>query len=353
MKIYSFCFILLFPFLSCNQSSEFPKASQQTDSLLNLKKTDTGTPKIVLKSTDDGQTWQDISEGLLGNIKEDSIRGNNFFTNEKGLFLKAGNEVYHYTAGATAPFWTKESASEELNSKEPAKSGIFNYKYWGVNLQKSNGTSIWSPIFENYHRPGLRSAFETAGGSIFIGIDRGLYKTTDNGKTWKQVYAGHLIGNLAESDGVLLSTSMKKIIRSTDNGENWVPVIHESGEVWDVKAINGGFAAITTGSGPNDRKLWTSTDGGKTWKPFDAIHNNKNAIDSIWKQGNDGLRRHVSMTSIIQVGENYFCTHRDGIFKSSDKGITWNLLLPSIKDKFYSIFVSGKDIYAIALKPGC
>jgi hypothetical protein len=59
------------------------------------------------------------------------------------------------------------------------------------------------------------------------------------------------------------------------------------------------------------------------------------------------------MTSIIQVGEKLFCTHPDGIFRSSDKGKTWKLLLPSIKDKGFNLFVSGNVIYAIPSKGGC
>jgi hypothetical protein len=58
-------------------------------------------------------------------------------------------------------------------------------------------------------------------------------------------------------------------------------------------------------------------------------------------------------TSITQVGENFFCTHPDGIFRSSDKGKTWKLLLPSIDDKGFGLFVSGNVIYAIRSKGGC
>lgn len=354
MKICNLSFLLLIPFLSCNQPSEFPKASQQTDSLQNQKTAITGKGNIVFKSTDDGQTWQNISKGLPEDLNEDSIRGNSFFADDKGLFLKVGNDLYHNTADTKAPFWAKEIAANEQNSIDQGKSGIFTYKYWGVNLKKSNGTSIWSPIFENFHRPGLRSAFETTGGTIFIGIDRGLFKTTDNGKTWKQVYDGYLVGNLAESDGVLLATSMRKIIRSTDNGETWEVVTSENGVAWDVKQIEGGFAVITSSSESSTKKwLKTSTDGGKTWKPIDGSLQSKSIIDSIWRNGNDGLRNYGITASIIQVGENYICMHSDGIYKSTDKGMTWKLLLPSQKNKFYALFVTGNDIYAIALKGGC
>jgi photosystem II stability/assembly factor-like uncharacterized protein len=220
-------------------------------------------------------------------------------------------------------------------------------------LKKTNGTSVWSPIFENFHEPRIRSVFETAGGAIFIGTDRGLFKTVNSGKTWKHVHAGGLVGHLAESDGVLLATSMRRIIRSTDDGENWAVVISEGSVAFDVKQIKGGFAAITASSETNTRSLRTSYDGGKTWQPIDAGLQNKVLIDSIWRTWDDRPRVQAFMTSIIQVGENFFCTHPDGIFRSSDKGKTWKLLLPSVEDKGFNLFVSGNVIYAIASKGGC
>jgi hypothetical protein len=59
------------------------------------------------------------------------------------------------------------------------------------------------------------------------------------------------------------------------------------------------------------------------------------------------------MTSITQVGENFFCTHPGGIFRSSDKGKTWKLLLPSVEGKVFNLFISGNVIYAIPSKGGC
>jgi photosystem II stability/assembly factor-like uncharacterized protein len=312
-----------------------------------------GLVNTVFKSTDGGQTWQDISQGLPENLRKDSIRGNSFFANDKGLFLKVGNELYHTTPNATAPFWTTAILPAEHSSIAPGKSGIAACNYWGVNLKKTNGTSVWSPIFENSQGPGTRIFFETAGGTVFIGTNRGLFKTANSGKTWKHVHAGGLVGNLAELDGVLLATCMRRIIRSTDNGENWVVVTSDSSVAFDVKQIKGGFAAITAGSVSGTRSLKTSYDGGITWQPIDAGIQGKVVSDSIWRTWNDRPRMQAFMTSIIQVGENFVCTHPGGIFRSSDKGKTWKLLFPSVKDKVFNLFVSGNVIYAIPGKGGC
>ena len=325
------------------------------------KKTNEGTKpgfvNIVFKSTDGGQTWQDISKGLPENLQEDSIRGNNIFANDKGLFLRVGNGLYHNTANATAPFWTKEILTDsqpryfgEHSSITPAKSGIPANNYWGVNLKTTNGTSVWSPIFEN-SEPRMRSVYETAGGTLFIGTDKGFFRSIDNGKTWKHVHAGPLVGHLAESDGVLLAISTRRIIRSTDNGENWEFVTGEGSVAWDVKQIKTGFAAITAGSESGTRSLKTSYDAGKTWQPIAA--GDKVFSDSIGRTWNDRPSVKAFQTSIIQVGENFFGIHRDGIFKSSDKGKTWKLLLPAIENKVFNLFLSGNVIYAIPGKGGC
>jgi hypothetical protein len=114
MKIYILAFLLLFTVFS----SPLLRGSHPDP------KTEKGGPaKIVFKSTDGGQTWQDISEGLPENLPVDSIRGN--FANDKGLFLMVGNELYHTTPNATIPFWTKEILPNEHSSIAPVSPGNF------------------------------------------------------------------------------------------------------------------------------------------------------------------------------------------------------------------------------------
>jgi photosystem II stability/assembly factor-like uncharacterized protein len=341
MNTYILAFLLLFTVSS---------SSLLLNSHSDLKTEKAGTSKIVFKSTDGGQTWQDISKGLPENLLEDKARGNSFFANDKGLFLKVKDGLYHSIPNATAPFWTKQISHEEDSSLTTAKPEIF---YWGANLKKTNGTSIWSPIFEVYQRPGIRTSFETAGGAIFIGTDRGFFKTADNGKTWKQIYSGALVGHLAELNGIMVAISNQGIIRSTDNGENWEVVPTEGVVAWDVKQFRSGFVATISSSASGTRGLMTSFDAGKTWQPIEANIHGKDVIDSIGRTWNNRQNLQVFGTSTIQVGENYFCTHRNGIFRSLDKGKTWKLLLPSLDDKSFNIFVSGNVIYAVRSRGGC
>jgi photosystem II stability/assembly factor-like uncharacterized protein len=266
-----------------------------------LKEKDkSGLVNIVFKSTDGGQTWQDIR-----------------------LFTRVGTRF-----------------SDEHNSVAPSN-------YWSINLKKTNGTSIWLPVFESTQDPRFRTVFETAGGTIFVGVARGFFKIANNGRTWKHVHNGSLVGHMAESNGVLLAISMRKIIRSTDDGENWSVVSNEGVVAWDVKQVQGGFVAITSSSESGPRRLMKSYDAGKSWQPIE------DAKDSIWRTWNDRPNLKVSMTPIIQIEGNYLCTHPDGIFRSADKGKTWKLLLPSVDNKVFNLFVSGNVVYAILSRGGC
>jgi photosystem II stability/assembly factor-like uncharacterized protein len=314
-----------------------PQSSPLTDSVQMQKSDKAAVANIVFKSTDGGQTWQDISEGLPENLQEDGFQRDGVFANESGLYLRAENGIYHSKPNSTAPFWKKEIFPDKQGSIAPGKTGIFAYNYYdGQFLQKINGTSVWSPMYTNFQENEVRTVFETAGGTVFIGCNKGLFKSTNSGKTWKQVQTGGWVMKLVESNGVLLATSQGGILRSTDDGENWDLVISEGGVGIAVERIKGGFAAITYSTESKTRRVRTSYDGGKIWQPIDA-----------------GLTPQLSIASIIEFGEYFFCGHPTGIFRSSDKGKTWILLLPSIENKVFNLSVSGNVIYAIPRNGGC
>ena len=326
---------------------------------------------MVFKSMDGGQTWQDISEGLPEPVIDVyGVGRNDFFADDNGLYLSAGDGIYHNKPNSKTPFWKKEIFPDQHSNIAHGKAGIFAYNYWGSGIfQKTKRTGVWSPVFTNFQEKRVLSVFETAGGTIFIGSDRGLFKSTNSGKSWKPV--GVMVGKLVESNGVLVATSQGGILRSTDDGESWALVISEGGVGIDVASIQGGFAAITCSTVSKTRRIRTSYDGGKTWQAIDAGLQAHGFIDPILPPVNANLPARgfsdstwhpkdttilpapTYITTIIQVGENFFCGHSDGIYRSSDKGKTWKLLLPSVKGKMFKLSVSGNVIYAIQMESHC
>jgi photosystem II stability/assembly factor-like uncharacterized protein len=334
MKIHNIAFLLLFQFsFVFDQALKFPQSSSILNS--NQKRNKTVAANIIFKSADGGQTWQDISEGLPANLPEDGIPRDGFLANDHGIYLRAGNEMYYSKTNSTAPFWEKEISPDNLGSIVPGKTEMLAFKYGGQFLQKVNGTGLWLPVYTDFPGKDVRTVFET-GNTVFIGCDKGLFKYDDRVKNWKRVYAGGWVMKLVESNGVLLATSQSGIIRSADDGENWVDVINEGGVGIAVERIKGGFAAITCNTETETRRVRTSYDGGKTWQPIDA-----------------DLPASLLIDSITEVGEYMFCGHPAGVYRSSDKGKTWQLSLPAIQDKVFNLSVSGNVIYAIPRSGGC
>lgn len=321
MKIFNLALllILLYPFTRPKTDDKHPSNNSKP-----------AAANLVFKSADGGQTWQDISEGLPENWQ-----GDHFFASETGLYVNAESRIFRSTVNATAPFWKNEPSCNQGISNAPFKTGTFQYNYNGQYLQNINGTSVWSAMYTNFKQE-INTAFEAATGTVFIGSNSGLFKSTNSGKTWKQVYAEGWVMKLAESNGVLLATSQGGILRSADAGETWEPVINEGGVGIALEAIKGGFAAITYNTASKTRRVRTSYDGGKTWQAIDV-----------------GLKADALIASIIEVEGSFYCGHPDGIFRSSDKGKTWKLLLPSIGDKVFNLFTSGKVLYAIPKAGGC
>jgi len=356
----------------CKGTRLCDKPSIDSVRVATVDKSKPAQANIVFKSMDGGQTWQDISEGLPEPVIDDYGVGRNvFFADDTGLYLSAGNGIYHNKPNSKTPFWKKEIFPDEHSSIAPGKAGIFAYNYWGSGIfQKTNGTGVWSPVFTNFQEKRVLSVFETAGGTIFIGSDRGLFKSTNSGKSWKQLHAAGW-GKMVESNGVLLATSQGGILRSTDDGESWALVISEGGVGIDVASIQGGFAAITYSTVSKTRRIRASYDGGKTWQAIDAGLQAHGFIDPILPPVNANLPAQgfsdstwhpkdttilpvpAYITTIIQVGENFFSGHSDGIYRSSDKGKTWKLLLPSVKGKMFKLSVSGNVIYAIQMESHC
>jgi hypothetical protein len=190
-------------------------------------------------------------------------------------------------------------------------------------------------------------------GTLFLSTGKSLSKSADKARTWKVVQNGG-VGDIVESEGVLVATGQQGIMRSTDGGEHWEWVISEGGVGIDAERIEGGFAAIAFNTTTQSRRIRISMDAGKTWQAIDA-----------------GLPPSMNITSIKQIGNYLICSHPDGIFRSSNKGKTWTMVhagaepkkikISTVWDakpepdnrKVFTLFVSGNVVYAVAREGGC
>lgn len=291
----------------------------------------------IFQSKDGGETWQDISEDLP--LDEGP---QNFFAGASELYIRFKDEMYRSKSNLQTPVWEKENVLDpEGTSIAFNRSGVMAYNYEGQIYLKMLGT--WSPVYTNFKNQPVETIFETSDGTVFLGCRNGLYRSTDKGRSWKQVHNEGWVMELVESEGVLIATGQNGIMRSADNGERWEWVISKGGVGIAVERIDGGFAAICYDSKTTSRRIYISMDRGETW----------NAIDG-------GLRSTLSISSVKQFGKYLICGHPDGIFRSSDMGKTWKLVHSNPIDTFrisegkvYKIYVSGNVLYAVLRNSGC
>ncbi|MBA4851444.1 exo-alpha-sialidase [Emticicia sp. BO119] len=324
---------------------------------------------IIFKSDDGGQTWQDISKGLPEKLQREGVWREGLMATDNGLYLRAGDGVYHSEPNSTTSFWTKETFPGKQRNITAGKNGIFAYDFRGQFLQKINGTNDWTPMYTNFQEQAVRldptidwmyknykarqvcSVFETAQGTVFIGAGNSLFRSADKGKTWERVQIGGGLMKLIESEGVLLAIDKEGILRSTDEGQNWDRAISEGGYGIAIERIDGGFAAIVNNTITKTNTIHISQDNGKTWNTIGED------LQPSWSHlfmRKVGLVKSSSdILSIKQMGKYLLCGRADGIFRSADMGKTWQKLsLPAIENFGFNLSVSGNVMYILPNK-GC
>jgi len=149
------------------------------DSVFRANGNKPGLASSVLKSTDGGLTWQDISEGLPA-----IERPVNFFAGDSDLYLNVKNEMYRSKSNLISPVWEKMNVPDPQNASIAFnRSGIIAFNYKGQIYQKTSATQTWLPIHTNFSKHSMRTVFETPDGTVFLGYGHGLYKSIDRVKT--------------------------------------------------------------------------------------------------------------------------------------------------------------------------
>jgi Neuraminidase (sialidase) len=355
-----FAFLLFFQsFVACRQDSE--KNLSATGTVFSSVEAPRQVPgkarptaaNIVFKSTDGGQTWQDISAGLPEGLQSPSI-----FAREGEIFLSSESGLYRSSGASETPAWEKEVfPNKNVAEVFASRTGLYTYSPQGGFFQNRWGSGIWIPVYTAMKNKGIRTILETPDGTVLVGCDSGIFKSADAGNTWKQVFKGGMILNIVEAGGVLIGGGLEGVLRSTDGGEHWSSVLNEHILAKKTRVLEGGrFATILGTEDPSKvspegitHRLRVSADGGKTWQrmeqtllPLQGVYD----MDARLSQVRD-------LYDIVQAGEYLFCSFDTGIFRSSDQGKTWEPVLPTKGKGAFNLSVSGKVVYAALGSAGC
>lgn len=321
----------------------------------NHYNTCTPVTNMILQSTDGGESWVDVSSGLPGDLQVNCVYAEN-----ENIILGHDHGLYRANTNSKIPSWTPDLLLDErITDIFPGKTGLYARSSLRGFMKEIKGTGIWKPVFTQLNESVVRTFLEIPDGNLFVGCNSGIFKSSDNGNTWKQVFAEGFVSDLVAAEGVIVAGSYSGLLRSTDGGEHWEKVLVEDRPTRKTSYLEGRFYAISTGGGSYQdaisnpdlvtNKLRASKDGGKTWE---CIDENLSTIRFMYSMNQNSSPVRI-IYDIQKLGEYLICSLDNGIYRSSDQGKTWSLVLKPVKRNNYRLAVSGKTIYAVPVLEGC
>ena len=260
-----------------------------------------------------------------------------------GFAVHPQDRSHYYVAVASGGVWKTTNAGTTWT---PIFDGEGSYSIGVVVLDPKNPNTVWVGTGENNSQ---RS----------VGYGDGVYKSTDGGRSWQNVglkqseHIGKILIDPRDSDTVYVAAQGplwgpggdRGLYKTTDGGKTWNQVlkIDENTGVTDVVLDPRNPDVLIAASYQRRRHVWTiinggpgsaihrSTDGGKTWKKTTA---GLPAGDL----GRIGLAVAPSDPStvyaIVEAAEN------GGIHRSTDFGVSWEKRNPfSAQSQYYAHLV--------------
>ncbi len=224
----------------------------------------------VWKTVNGGRSWENISDGYFGG----SIGSITVAPSDPNvLYVGGGEKTVRGNVSYGWGMWKSEDAGQSWSA-----SGLEKARHIArVRVHPSNPDIVYAAV--------LGDLFQDS-------ADRGVYKSTDGGKTWKRV----LFANPgAGAVDLCIDPTNHRILYAT---------------TWHVRRT-----PYSLSSGGDGSALWKSTDSGETWT---NISENQGLPKGIW--GISGVAVAYNNNQIVYaVIEN----DQGGLYRSENGGKTW------------------------------
>lgn len=227
----------------------------------------------VWRTTNGGQTWENISDGYFGGsigAVAVSEYDNNVIYVGGGEKTVRGNVSYGYG------MWKTIDGGKTWESI-----GLPDSRHIGrIRIHPRNPDHVYVAVMGDLYK-------DTP--------DRGIYETKDGGKTWNKIlFASERAGFV----DLIMEPGNPRVLYASS---------------WDIRRT-----PYSLESGGPDSKLWKSIDGGATWKD---ISGNQGLPKGLW--GISGVSvSPVNPDRVYAIIEN----DNGGVFRSDDAGETWRLV---------------------------
>lgn len=243
------------------------------------------------------------------------------------IAVDPANRAHYYIAAASGGVW---KTMNDGATWTPVFDKEGSYSIGTVALDPKNPAVVWVGTGENNSQ---RS----------VGYGDGVYRSDDAGKTWKNMglkHSEHIARILIDprnSDVIYVASQGplwgpggdRGLFKSTDGGKTWKNIlsISENTGVTDVVMEPGNADVLYAASYQRRRHVWTLIDGG----PESAIYKSTDA-GATWNKLKSGLPT-VNMgrigLAVAPTNPNVVyatveaAEKKGGIFRSTDRGATW------------------------------
>lgn len=279
----------------------------------------------VYRSRDAGRTWQRMglpNSQHIGKILVDPRDGDVVLVAAEGPLWSAGGErgVYRTTDGGTT--WAPVLQID-------ANTGVTD-----IEFDPSNPDVVYAAAYQRRRH---------VWGFLAGGAGSGIFKSTDNGKTWRRVSRGLPRGDMGKI-GLAVTPADPRIVYATIEAgpeERGFYRSLDKGESWEKRN-----SYISGGTGPHyyqeieasptnanlvyqmDVFLNATRDGGATFNIVESGHDKHSDNHALWIDPTDG--RHLIIGSDA------------GLYESFDEGVRWRHFPNMPISQFYKVAVNDR-----------
>ncbi len=307
----------------------------------------TNTPggEGVLKSTDGGQTWTQINNGItnlyIGSLVMHPENPDILLAGATNITYPDYGGVFLTTDGGQA--WTRV-LEEEAHSVEFAPSNpMIAYAGNPAMIHRStDGGFTWEMVLtgEGWGAPGVEAGFPIDFEVDPRNSDRifannyggGNFLSEDGGRTWMDAstgYTGSIVRDLAVSPaepGVVYAAGRSGIFVSANGGGKWNGLIYPEahGLDWNTVAIDPEYPQHILGANNYTQSVFESHDGGLSWSLVSFPELSMQGVRSIVFAPTDPQVTYLGFGAFFSAGMFDDTLPASGVYISRDGGGTWS-----------------------------
>lgn len=297
----------------------------------------------LLKSTNGGDTWKRVVNGLDNRHQFSSLTSSDFSDRNTFFVSSTGDGIYKSEDGGDS--WLKvnnglDNLKIDTVYVSASQVAFATGSEQGLYKTKNNGDS-WYKVFDGQEKVTAIASSVEQKGLVLIGDEQGtIYLSEDGGDNWKKLFqfsdsgsisAIAVSSNFSVDRTFFVGTSSAGVFKTVDNGRSFSEINNGISDksIVSLVVLSNSQAVSTLFVSTWNEGVFRSTDGGNTWKKTSKGL----TTDAQADQFNVPHFTELSFSKTLEKDQTVFLAGFDGLFKSTDGGYSWrqlDTLLPSL-----------------------